>query len=70
MLLTYMDVLVKQILKNLVIKQKQAIRTIDNANFLAHTPPFGQKIQNFTTCETYEYSKIKLMHSFTITSIF
>jgi hypothetical protein len=54
----------KTILEKLVIKQKQAIRTIDNANFRAHTAPLFKKFKILPLGKLIEYSKIKFMHNF------
>jgi hypothetical protein len=51
-------------LEKLVIKQKQAIRTLDNASFRAHTALLFKKFKILPLGKLIEYSKIKFMHSF------
>jgi hypothetical protein len=51
-------------LKPLVLKQKQAIRTISNAAYRDHTAPLFLQHQILPIAELIQYSKIKFMHSY------
>jgi hypothetical protein len=47
-----------------VIKQKQAIRTVCNANYRDHTAPLFKKLKILPLEKLIEFSKIKFMHNF------
>jgi hypothetical protein len=54
----------KTTLEKLIVKQKQAIRTICNATYRAHTAPLFKQQKILPVEKLIEYSKIKFMHSF------
>ncbi len=51
-------------LKPLVLKQKQAIRTISNAAYRDHTAPLFKQHKILPIAELVQYSKVKFMHSY------
>jgi hypothetical protein len=51
-------------LKPLVLKQKQAIRTISNAAYRDHTAPLFNQHKILPIAELIHYSKVKFMHSY------
>ncbi len=54
----------KTTLEKLIVKQKQAIRTICNATYRAHTAPLFKQQKILPVEKLIEYSKIKFLHSF------
>ena len=51
-------------LGKLVVKQKQAIRTVCNVNYRDHTVPLFKKLKVLPLEKLIEYARIKFMHNF------
>jgi hypothetical protein len=51
-------------LKKLVLKQKEAIRIISNAEYREHMSPLFKKTWNYPTEWFNQYSALKFMHKF------
>ncbi len=51
-------------LKPLILKQKQAIRTISNAGYRDHMAPLFAQHKFLPVNELIQYSKIKFMHNY------
>jgi hypothetical protein len=51
-------------LGKLVVKQKQAIRTVCNVNYRDHTAPLFKKLKVLPLEKLIEFAKIKFMHNF------
>ena len=54
----------KTTLDKLIVKQKQAIRTICNELYRAHTPPLFKQLKILPVEKLIQFSNVKLMHSF------
>jgi hypothetical protein len=53
----------QQNIKRIVLKQKEAIRVIANANCREHTPPLFKNLKILPLEKMIELSKLKFMHS-------
>ena len=54
----------KTTLEKLIVKQKQAIRTICNEPYRAHTQPLFKQLKILPIEKLIQFSNVKFMHSF------